>query len=190
MAERAKANRGSKRRGAKARRSNGPADASAAPVGHNSDVPEEVYRRWLPKIKDAKATYERAAETARQRKAQLAKVYQSAEADGCNRAGIAEALSMMCEDPIHVVTRVRAIDTVLRLEGSILHEQYELRFDGRIPEVANPFLLGQQAGRDAAPRDPPYKPGSSEFETWLEGWDAGQNDNMESLRERSAAPLN
>jgi hypothetical protein len=153
-------------------------------------VPDEVYQRWLPKIKGARASYETAAEAARQKKAALAKVYQSADADGCNRAGITEALLMMREDPINVVTRIRTIDRVLRLENSILHEQYELKFDGRIPEVANPYLLGQQAGREAAPREPPYKPGSTEFETWLEGYDAGQQANLESLRQASDTPLN
>jgi hypothetical protein len=190
MAERAKANRDSKRGGKRKTKGNGAAASAAPPIGHNSDVPDEVYQRWLPKIKDARAGYEKAAETARQKKSALAKVYQSAEADGCNRAGITEALSMMREDPINVVTRVRTIDRVLRLENSILHEQYELRFDGRIPEVANPFLLGQQCGREAGPREPPYKPGSSEFELWLEGYDAGQKQNMESLRQASGAQLN
>jgi hypothetical protein len=184
MAERARANRGKQKRAGRRR---GKDDGS---VGHNSGngdaALQEITDRWLPKLQAKQIELEKASERASTIRGQLGALFKAAEADGLNRRGLRRGLELLRRDPTDVVAEEEQASRVLRVSGSILIEQYELFPLAKAVTPVNPFLAGQQAGREAAPRDPPYKPGSQEFETWLEGYDDGQKQNADKFREHNA----
>lgn len=54
--------------------------------------------------------------------------------------------------------------------------------------AVDPKQQGIMAGRNAEPADVnPHKPGSEEFVTWAEGWEAGQQENREKFKGTGAA---
>jgi hypothetical protein len=152
-------------------------------IGHNGapgGVPDEVYERWLPKI----ALAENALRNARSR---LGNLYQQAEKDGCNRAAIKSARRKMVRDTGAVIVDAKAEAQVLRILQSPLQLQFNL-FGGIVEtKPVNPYLAGQQAGRNAEPIDNnPHKPGTEDFDLWRQGWHSGQEGNRQSLREGAA----
>jgi hypothetical protein len=182
MAERAKANRGGKGKRERTRKSNG-----AARVGHNSGSAvalQEVTDRWLPKISAARAKYEKAAEVARTAKGQLGQIYEAAVNDGLNLRGLKRGIELLRRDATEVVAEEEQVSRVLRSNGSVLIEQYELFPLAKAVKPVNPYLRGQADGKAAAPRDVPaeYKPGSEDADLYLQGWDSGQQQNADALR--------
>lgn len=182
MAERAKANRAKQKR---ARKTNG-----ATPgVGHNSAALQEATDRWLPKIVAARVKYEKDAERARTSKGQLGQVFEAAVNDGCNLRGLKRGLELLRRDASEVVAEEEQTSRVLRSSGSILVEQFELFPLARQLKPDNPYLAGQQAGREGAPKEPPHKPGSEDFDLWSQGWDSGQQHNLDKFK-GDRAPAN
>jgi hypothetical protein len=181
MAERAKGRKAK-------RRANG--NASSKPrqpaIGHNSNVPDEVYRRWLPKIEVAENAYAKAADIAKSKKGELASVYKAAEQDGCHRDAIKRARRLDKRDHADVAREYAETGRVLSLMGSKL-AQLDLFVDIKQPEPVNPYLAGQQVGREAGSIDEcPYDPGTEPFDLWHQGYASGQEKNHDSLRQASA----
>jgi len=176
MAERAR----SRRKGKRAKGANGVPRA-----GHNSgEVPEEVYRRWLPKIELAAKVADSAAKIAKKRKSELAAVFKAAGNDGCHRDAIKRARKMDKQDRAQLAIEFAETDRVLQLMGSAL----DIFRDIKRPAIVSPYLRGQQAGQrgDAADTNPEI-PGTEAFMDWAAGWENGQQGNREGLREDSAA---
>lgn len=176
MAERARSKRKAKRakRGA-----NGVARA-----GHNSgEVPDEVYRRWLPKIELATKVFDSAAKIAKKRQSELAAVFKAAGNDGCHRDAIKRARKLDKQDRVQLAIEFSETDRVLRLMGSPL----DLFKDIKRPEIVSPYLRGQQAGRrgDGADTNPEI-PGSEAFMDWASGWENGQQSNRDALFDEAA----
>jgi hypothetical protein len=153
--------------------------------GDNSlglEAQDETYLLWLPKIEVAQARYDKAAEAARTAKSELGQVYKGAEADGCHRDGIKEAFRLMKLDTYTVSLQAQATGRVLRLKQSPHHEQLQL-FASVQPPPVNPFLAGQQTGREAGDiNECPHQPGSADFQLWHDGYASGQEMNFEQLR--------
>lgn len=183
MAERARAKRTGKKKGAQPPK-NGPAP------GHNSGVvPDEVYSRWLDKIGVADNAYQRAHETARKRKAELGAVFKAAEADGCNIAAIKRARQIDKLDHNQVAIDYSDTGRVLEIMGSKL-VQADLFKSVKRPDPESPYLIGLRDGKaGVAATSNPFTPGTDAFQQYADGWVAGQGENQQTLRDRSSAPL-
>jgi uncharacterized protein (UPF0335 family) len=149
-----------------------------------SSVPDEVYRRWASKIEAAQAKYDRAADQAKTLKGELASVYKAAEQDGCDIDGM-KAFYKAEKQDLDVLRR--QMQTQVRMAGLKESKQLTL-FEGldlRAPPPVNPYLAGQQAGREAGDiADCPYEPGTEDFDLWQQGYRSGQERNMDQFRER------
>jgi hypothetical protein len=197
MAERARprGKRGSGKSGKRSKRSgasntagsaNG-SNGSATLFGHNSNVPDEVYERWLKKIDTADNAYQRAKKTSDARKAELAAMFAGAKDDGVNIDAVKGARQDHKRDHLEVVAEYHDKVRVLRLMKSPLVMQLGL-FGSveRAPDV-QARLDGMHAGRQGASiEDNPHSPGTAYFIEWRAGWNDGQDENRKSFGDTQA----
>jgi ribosome modulation factor len=184
MAERARASV-PKKRSAKSK-----AKAPGNGAGHNSRVglpsggpPAEVKLRWLSKVDTAGALYDRAAEIAKKRKSELGNIYAGAKDDGCDIDALKVARKLHKRAHADVAAEYSATGDWLRLMHSPLAEQLELFKTPDWPEPVNANLAGYRVGRAGGSVDEcEYQPGSETFASWRVGYDLGQEENRESLR--------
>lgn len=161
----------------------------AAGPGHNggpdgSNVSDEIYSRYLGKIETAEAAYDRAAERAKSLKGELRSVYSAAKDDGVNIDAVKEARAKHKLDHTTVAQDFKDVGRVLRLMKSPLATQLSLFDAPQWPPEVEAKLAGTMAGRNAEPVDNnPHNPGTAEFNSWRAGWDDGQGENRESLRD-------
>src|SRR5262249_53963638 len=115
MAERARSRRATGRG-----RRNGAASSKGRRAGPSltHGPANEVLERWLGKIRIAKNAYERAHETTKTRKSELANVYKAAEQDGCDTDGIKEFFKADKFDLDVLARRYATMGRVAQLEGS------------------------------------------------------------------------
>lgn len=175
MAERAKANRAKKKRG---RKDNG----TTPGAGHNSEALQEITDRWLPKIRSARANYDKKAEAARTAKGQLGQVMEAAVADGCNLRGLKQGLEIERRDVNEVIAEQEQISRVLQSSGSTLVTEHLLFPLPKMVKPKNPYLLGQADGKAGKAKEPPGEPGSEVHDLYCQGWDSGQQKNIDKLR--------
>ena len=174
MAERARASAPKKR---KAKTANG--------KGHNSGVgpSDEAKRQFLARVDAAELAYDRAAEIAKKRKSELRLIYQAGDEDGHNIAGLKQARKLDKRDRAEVAADYTATGDWLRLMDSPL-VQLELFKQPDWPEPVNANLQGYRIGRAAGSLDEcPFEPGTETFASWRTGYDLGQEENRESLRQ-------
>lgn len=186
MAERARARKGAKAKGATAKRANGKANGA----GHNggptlplSGVPDEVYKRWLGKLDAQIAVVERLKTPYDSAKAKLQNLYKAAKADGYNTDADRNARAVEKQDRLTVIQNQRDTGRILRLRKSPLVEQYDLFPEKDFPAPVNANLQGLLAGKQGALYDNPHVPGTEEFVSYKAGYDTGQEENRESLRD-------
>lgn len=91
------------------------------------------------------------------------------------------------------VTHMRHKARYLRLmEAPIAAEQLGLFpwLDVKTEHKAEPYMEGQQAGKQGAPAEPPkdYMPGTEAWSLWMAGHQVGQDDLQESLTKKTDAP--
>src|SRR5580765_3655745 len=105
MAEKAKPRGGGRKTGANGKQKpTGTPDRkarqrAAARAGHNSgEVPDEIYLRYLPKIRAAALAMHKAKEVFDQRKGELRQIYGAAKDDGCNIDAIRRARDLDEQD--------------------------------------------------------------------------------------------
>jgi ribosome modulation factor len=172
MAERARASAPKRRKAANGK-------------GHNSRaaLPDEIKRRWLSKVDEAETAYDRAAEISKRRKSELSNIYKAAQDDGCNIAGLKQARKLDRRDRAEVAADYTSTGDWLRIMDSPL-VQLELFKQPDWPEPVNANLQGYRVGRAAGSLDEcPFEPGTETFASWRTGYDLGQEENRESLRE-------
>jgi hypothetical protein len=178
MAERARAS-ATKKRKAKAKR-NG--------LGHNSSgvagPSDDLKRHWLSKVNVAEAAYDRAAEIAKKRKSELANVYQGAKDDGCNTEGLKNARKLNKRDRLEVAADYTATGDWLRIMDSPL-VQLDLFKTPDWPEPVSANLQGYRIGKAGGDvvSECPYEPGTDAFVAFRAGYDTGQQENQQSLRD-------
>lgn len=51
-----------------------------------------------------------------------------------------------------------------------------------VPPTA--FELGKTAGLKGEPKRPPFDPGQQQYDSWCEGWNEGQQVNLDEIREK------
>jgi hypothetical protein len=175
MAERARASAPRKR---KAKAANG--------KGHNSGVAQsdELKRRWLEKVDAAELAWDRAAEAAKKCKSELANVYKGAKDDGCNIDGLKQARKLNKRDRAEVAADYTSTGDWLRIMDSPL-VQLELFKTPDWPEPVNANLQGYRIGKAGGDvvSECPYEPGTDAFVAFRAGYDTGQQENQQSLRE-------
>ena len=161
-------------------------------LGHNSgqtgQVPREVYDRHLGQLEIA-AKAKQADDAAKKKRSALQNVYKAAKGDGCNVEAIKIARKLDQGDHVEAVNDYAEVGTVLDILESPLHTQFGLFAKIDRPAPVSAYLLGMQAGRQAAPPDNnPYadRPGSEEFVQWGAGYEAGQGENQDSLLRTSS----
>lgn len=182
MAERARSSAPKKRSAKSKAKGNG--------VGHNSSValpgggpPDEVYRRWLSKIETASNAYDRAAELAKKRKSELGNVYSGAKDDGCDTDAIKTARKLNSRAVADVAAEYNNTGRILRLMKSPLADQLDLFKPLDWPEPVNANLQGYRVGRSGGSVDEcTFEPGTETFASWRTGYELGQEENRESLR--------
>lgn len=180
MAERAKSSASKKRK----------PKAKANGAGHNSTLglpgggpPDEVKLRWLGKVNTAEAAYDKSAEATKKLKSQLSNVYAGAKDDGCDIDALKQARRYNKRAHADVAAEYSATGDWLRLMKSPLSEQLELFRTPDWPEPVNANLQGYRVGRAGGSIDEcQYQPGSETFASWKTGYDLGQEENRESLR--------
>lgn len=156
-------------------------------VGHNSNVSDEAYKRWLSKIETADAAYVRARDIATKRKGELGQIYEAAEEDGCNITAIKEARKKHKLEHTQVAADYVEMGRVLRLMQSPLAVQLSLFTPPDWPEEVRAGLDGKLAGKNGEPIDNcPFKPGSMAFVAWRDNWEAGQAELRKGLRGKQA----
>lgn len=163
--------------------------AKAVGPGHNggpngSNVSDELYRRYLDKIAVAEAAYDRAHERAKSLKGELRSVYSAAKDDGLNIDAVKEARAKHKLDHTTVAQDFKDVGRVLRIMKSPLATQLSLFDTPQWSPETEAKMAGTLAGRNAEPVDNnPHTPGTPEFNSWRAGWDDGQQENRQSLRE-------
>jgi hypothetical protein len=162
---------------------------AAAGPGHNggpngSNVSDELYRRYLDKINTAEAAYDRAHERAKSLKGELRSIYSAAKDDGLNIDAVKEARAKHKLDHTTVAQDFKDVGRVLRIMKSPLATQLSLFDAPQWPPEVEAKIAGTMAGRNAEPVDNnPHNPGTAEFNSWRAGWDDGQQENREKLRD-------
>jgi hypothetical protein len=164
--------------------------AKANGAGHNSTLglpgggpPDEVKLRWLGKVNTAEAAYDKSAEATKKLKSQLSNVYAGAKDDGCDIDALKQARRLDKRAHADVAAEYSATGDWLRLMKSPLSEQLELFRTPDWPEPVNANLQGYRVGRAGGSIDEcQYQPGSETFASWKTGYDLGQEENRESLR--------
>lgn len=178
MAERARASAPRKRKAANGK-------------GHNSraglpdgGLPDEVKLRWLASIDKAELAYDKAHEAAKKLKSQLSNVYAGAKDDGCNIDALKQARKLDRRDRADVAADYTATGDWLRLMNSPL-VQLELFKQPDWPEPINANLQGYRIGKAGGDvvSECPYEPGTDAFTAFRAGYDTGQQENQQSLRE-------
>jgi hypothetical protein len=142
-----------------------------------------VYLRWLSKIATAEALYDHAAEIAKKRKSELGNIFAGAKDDGCDTDAIKKARREHARAVADVAAEYNNIGRILTLMKSPLALQLELFRTPEWPEPVNANLQGYRIGRAGGSIDEcEYQPGSETFASWKVGYDLGQEENRESLR--------
>lgn len=177
-----------RRRQMKAKATNG----SDSTNGHSiSDglPPDEVFQRWLDKIRPAVGKLAKIIESARRQRAVLSNLYDLADKDGCNRKGFKGAIALLGKPADEVAVEVRTTGRILRLAEHPLVLDHGLFPD--LPFAAKPptpYQAGLIVGRAAGSLDEcPHMPGSESFIEWRDGYEAGQRTNRDSLRASAQA---
>jgi uncharacterized protein (UPF0335 family) len=154
-------------------------------------VQAEVILRWLPKIETAENRHKRSAELAKQHKGELGSVYEAAKADGVDIDALKNARKLDKRDHAEVALHYANTGRYLRIMESKLATQLELFGDVKQPPPVNPFLAGQQVGREGGSIDEcSYKPGTEDFDLWHDGYASGQSKIHDTLRAGEPAPAN
>lgn len=170
-----------KRRGNAKPKTNGQQPSDGLP-------PDETFQLHLVKIRPAVGKLEKLREAVRRQAAVLADLYDRAGKDGINRKGFKDAIAVMAKAADEVALEVRTTGRILRIAEHALVVDHGLFPD--LPFSAKPlsaYAMGQKIGRSGGSLDEcPFKPGSSDFIEWRDGYEAGQRHNQETLRVASA----
>jgi hypothetical protein len=146
--------------------------------------PDEVFQRWLDKIRPAVGKLKKIVESARRQRSVVSDLYDRAGKDGCNRKGFKDAIAIVDKPADEIAIETRTTGRILRLM------EHPLVMDhGLFPDLpfaakpATPYQAGLVVGRAGGSIDEcPHKPGSEDFIEWRDGYEAGQRVNRESLR--------
>lgn len=165
------------------------ASGSKPGAGHNSGaVPDEVYRRWLPKVEIAKKALDKATDARRQKNGEYRAILKAAKDDGCNVEAIVRARDLHDQDHTIVVVDYYDIGRVLRIIKSPLVTQLELFADQDLPAPANARLAGYHAGKNGEGADNnPYQAGTDEHVQWREGCCEGQASIVSRMGDEAGA---
>lgn len=153
--------------------------------------PDEVFNRWLDKIRPAVGKLNKIVESARRQRAVVSDLYDRAGKDGINRKGFKDAIAVMAKAADEVALEQRTTGRVLRLAEHALVTEHGLFPD--LPLSAKPqsaYAMGQKVGRAGGSLDEcPFQPGSENFIEWRDGYEAGQRANREGLRTSADATV-
>jgi hypothetical protein len=177
MAERARASAPRKRSKSKAANGKGHNSSGAAPS-------DELKRHWLSKVDAAELAWDRAAEIAKKRKSELANVYRGAKDDGCEIDGLKRARKLDRRDRLDVIAEHVSTGDWLRLLDSPL-VQLDLFNAPNLSEPVSANLQGYKIGKAGGDvvSECPYEPGTDAFVAFRAGYDTGQQENQQSLRD-------
>src|SRR5439155_16307390 len=128
---------------------------------------------------------EKAQRAAKSKNGEYRSVLKAAERDGVCKDGILAYYADAKRDAIEVALEHQ---TKMRVATLKENKALQLAFELKMPEIENPFLAGQQVGREAGDiRECKYTPGSADFDLWHQGYKSGQDENMQRFAEGSAA---
>jgi hypothetical protein len=144
-----------------------------------------VKLRWLAKVNTAALAYDKAHEAAKKLKSQLSNVYAGAKDDGCNIDALKQARKLDRRDRAEVAADYTATGDWLRLMDSPLVQLELFKQPEWWPEPVNANLQGYRVGRAGGDvvSECPYEPGTDAFIAFRAGYDTGQQENQQSLRE-------
>jgi uncharacterized protein (UPF0335 family) len=179
MAERAKANRG------KGRKANGKS-AGRSPLRLTEEAWDEIYQRWGNRLIALFAELEPVTEQARTIKAQISQVYQAAEKDGARRKSLQKFMNDRKQPAEEIVEIERGRARLHAIFNTKAH-QLDL-FSGALlaEEPLTPYQRGKDDGAAGRACEPPFDYGSAQAEQYADGWNDGQQQNHDSLRQASA----
>lgn len=163
---------------------------SNRPFGQPSD---ETCLMHMKFIQDAQTKVDKIKEELDVAKGVLGKRYAQAKEAQMNIKSLKKAFKRADVPVNEAVTDMRDEAYYLRLmEAPIAAAQLNLFpwLDTKTEPDAEPFLEGQQAGQQAAPREPPgkYPPGTDAWQLWMNGHQVGTDDLAESLTKKDGAP--
>lgn len=187
MAERAKAKKktaakkkATPMKGDKASSAKGPRRARK---GDNSGaihaVKDEVIERHLKSIKSKLKAMDPILEELNEARGVYRNARKLAKKEGVNLDAVDIILKLENLDQGKVLVDHADAGRYLAIMDSPLATQLDLfqNLQAQMPEV-DALLQGRQAGGNAEPAENnPFKPGTSEFQQWAQGWAEGQDEN-------------